>query len=117
MRRATAGGPWTRRIQSPCRRLKNMLDISSMAAEYGVNESKLKDLIARCPLDNSPDEDGFDLEELTSLLSQRGGDVEGTANLAHRLFSEFGCIPPDIHSVSGGGAQVMYHVIVNGRDE
>ena len=91
--------------------------IEAVAAEFDLSVDSVKQLVDSCPLDNSPEADGFDLNELVELLAELGGDVEATAAMAHRMKAEFGFIPSDSSCVSEGGAQVMYHAIRYGENE
>ena len=91
--------------------------INQLAERYDLEPFNLRQLVALCPLDDPPDNPGFELSELANLLSDMGEDVPATAALAHRLMDEFGYIPEDSSCVSEGGAQVMYHEIVFGGDE
>ena len=89
--------------------------INQIAEQYDLEPTNLRQLVELCPLDDPPDNPGFELAELANLLSGMDEDVTATAALAHRLMGEFGYIPEDSNCVSEGGAQVMYHEIMFGE--
>ena len=91
--------------------------INQIAEHYDLEPTNLHQLVELCPLDDPPDNPGFELEELARLLNDMGEDVTATAALAHRFMGEFGYIPEDSSCVSEGGAQVLYHEIMFGGAE